>query len=209
MILDALNQLVIDFVSSSGYLGLFFAMFIEGIITPIPSEAIVPFAGYLASTGQLSIILVVLAATIGATCGSTVSYCLARWVGRPFVLRIGKYIGINENTIGKADRWFEKHGTRGALFGPMFPGIRSIIAYPAGLTKMSLKKYVPYFFMGSLVWNSTLTIAGYYLGDGWIEFWKSTANFDVIVLAVLVVGIVGFLAYRHFNKKSAAPEPKE
>jgi membrane protein DedA with SNARE-associated domain len=206
MIFDVLNQFVIDFISSTGYLGLFFAMFIEGIITPIPSELIVPFAGYLASIGQLNIVLVILVASIGATCGSTVSYSLARWLGRPFVLRFGKYAGINENSIKRADKWFAKYGKWGALFGPMLPGFRSIISYPAGLTKMDLKKFLPFFFMGSLVWNTTLTLIGYNLGASWISFCKSMEGLDIVIIAALVIGLLSYLIYRRYHKKDTAKE---
>lgn len=206
MIFDALNQFAIDFINSTGYLGLFFAMFIEGIITPIPSEAIMPFAGYLASTGQLNIVLVILIASVGAVCGSTVSYSLARWLGRPFILRYGKFIGINENSIGRADKWFAKHGSWGALFGPMIPGVRSIISYPAGLTKMDLKKYLPLFFAGSLVWNTVLALIGYNLGAHWIDFWKSTEGLDLVIIATLVVGTVSYLVYRRYSKNESLLE---
>jgi membrane protein DedA with SNARE-associated domain len=200
LLFDSLNQLIIDFINGTGYLGLFFAMFIEGIITPIPSEAIVPFAGYLASTGQLNLLLVILVASIGATCGATVSYSLARWLGRPFILRFGKYIGINENSIKRADKWFAKRGKWGALFGPMIPGIRSIISYPAGLTRMDLKKYLPLFFAGSLVWNTVLSMIGYNLGAHWIDFWKSTEGLDLAVIAILAISLVVYLIYRYHRK---------
>jgi membrane protein DedA with SNARE-associated domain len=200
---DSLNQLIIDFINGTGYVGLFLAMFIEGIITPIPSEAIVPFAGYYASTGQLNIILVILVASIGATCGSTVSYGLARWLGRPFILRFGKYIGINENSIKKADKWFAKRGKWGALFGPMIPGVRSIISYPAGLTRMDLKKYLPLFFVGSLVWNTVLSMVGYNLGAHWIDFWRSTEGLDLAIIAILVMSLVGYVIYKYYRKNES------
>jgi len=200
LLFDSLNQVVIDFINGTGYLGLFFAMFIEGIITPIPSEAIVPFAGYLASTGQLNIVLVILIASIGATCGSTVSYSLARWLGRPFILRFGRYIGINEGSIERADKWFAKRGTWGALFGPMIPGIRSIISYPAGLTRMDLRKYLPLFFVGSLTWNTVLSMIGYNLGAHWIDFWKSTEGLDLVMIGMFAIGLIGYMAYKYYFK---------
>jgi membrane protein DedA with SNARE-associated domain len=203
MLFDSLNQVIIDFITATGYLGLYFAMFIEGIITPIPSEAIVPFAGYLASTGQLNIVLVILVASIGATCGSTVSYALARWLGRPFILRFGKFIGINENSIKRADAWFAKRGKWGALFGPMIPGVRSIISYPAGLTRMNLKTYLPLFFVGSLTWNTVLSMIGFNLGAHWIDFWKSTEGLDLAIIAILAIGLVGYVVYRLYRKNES------
>jgi membrane protein DedA with SNARE-associated domain len=200
---DSLNQLIIDFINGTGYLGLFSAMFVEGIITPIPSEAIVPFAGYLASVGQLNIVLLILIASIGATCGSTVSYSLARWLGRPFIMRFGKFIGINENSIKRADKWFARRGKYGALFGPMIPGVRSIISYPAGLTRMDLKSYLPLFFVGSLVWNTVLSMIGYNLGAHWIDFWKGTEGLDLAIIVILATSVLGYVAYKYYRKNES------
>jgi membrane protein DedA with SNARE-associated domain len=195
-IIDTMNQFIIDFISSSGYLGIFFAMFIEGIITPIPSELIMPFAGYLASTGEFYLPFVILAGTIGATMGSTVAYGIARAVGRPLVERYGRFIFLDQKKVDKADAWFKKWGSWGILIGHAIPGIRSVISFPAGIFKMDFKKFVLFTFLGALIWNTVLASAGYLLGEYYIQFWKALDGWDIIILAVAIVGLIIYLLWQ-------------
>ncbi|MDD1755236.1 MAG: DedA family protein [Methanomassiliicoccales archaeon] len=194
-IIESLNQIIIDFISSSGYPGIFFAMFIEGIITPIPSELIMPFAGYLASTGRFSLPLVILAGTLGATLGSTVAYGIARLVGRPIVDKYGRYIFLDQTKVDKADAWFKKYGSWGILLGHAIPGIRSIISFPAGIFKMDLKRFILFTFLGALIWNTVLSSAGYLLGEYYIEFWKALEGWDLIIIAIAVVAVAAYLLW--------------
>lgn len=200
-IIDTLNQVIIDFISSSGYLGIFFSMFIEGIITPIPSELIMPFAGYLASTGMFYLPFVILAGTLGATLGSMVAYGIARIVGRPLVDKYGRYLFLDQKKIDKADAWFKKWGSWGILIGHAIPGIRSVISFPAGLFKMDLKKFVLFTFLGALIWNSVLASAGYLLGEYYINFWRALDGWDLIILAAALIGLALYLLW----KRKSAP----
>ena len=195
-IIESLNQIVIDFISSSGYLGIFVAMLVEGIFTPIPSELIMPFAGYLASTGEFSLPLVILAGTLGATLGSTVAYGIARMVGRPLVDKYGKYILLDQKKVDKADAWFKKWGSWGILIGHAIPGIRSVISFPAGIFKMDLKRFVLFTFFGALIWNTVLSTVGYLLGEYYIEFWEAVGGWDLIILAVAGVALAAYLLWQ-------------
>jgi len=195
-IIESLNQIVIDFISSSGYLGIFVAMLVEGIFTPIPSELIMPFAGYLASTGEFSLPLVILAGTLGATLGSTVAYGIARMVGRPLVDKYGKYILLDQKKVDKADAWFKKWGSWGILIGHAIPGIRSVISFPAGIFKMDLKRFVLFTFFGALIWNTVLSTIGYFLGEYYIEFWEAVGGWDLIILAVAGVALAAYLLWQ-------------
>jgi membrane protein DedA with SNARE-associated domain len=202
-IIETLNQIVIDFISSSGYLGIFFAMFVEGIITPIPSELIMPFAGYLASTGRFSLPLVILSGTLGATLGSTLAYGIARIVGRPLVDKYGRYIFLDQKKVDKADDWFKKWGSWGILIGHAIPGIRSIISFPAGIFKMDLKRFVLFTFFGALIWNTVLSSAGYLLGEYYIEFWKALDGWDMIILVMAGVLLVVYLLWQRRRAASS------
>jgi membrane protein DedA with SNARE-associated domain len=202
-IIETLNQIIIDFISTSGYLGIFVAMFIEGIITPIPSELIMPFAGYLASTGMFSFPLVIIAGTLGATMGSTVAYGIARMVGRPLVDRYGKYIFLDQKKVDKADTWFKKWGSWGILIGHAIPGIRSIISFPAGIFKMDLKRFILFTFLGALIWNTVLSSIGYLLGEYYIEFWKAVDGWDLIILAIAGIGLAAYLLWQRKKAVSA------
>lgn len=192
-IIADLSQIVLDFINSAGYIGIFLAMFMEGIITPIPSEMIVPFGGYLAYQGKMEIWAVVLVATLGSTAGSTVSYFLAQKLGRPVLLKFGRYIGIDDETVSRSERFFAKRGKFSVLFGHMVPGIRSIISYPAGICKMDLKVFLVFTFIGGLVWNSVLATVGFFLGDQWMNFWHSLEGWDLVIIITTVAIAAAYL----------------
>lgn len=200
-IIDSINQIIIDFISSSGYLGIFFAMFVEGILTPIPSEIIMPFAGYLASTGRFSLPLVILAGSLGATCGSSVAYGIARALGRPIVQRYGRYIFLDERKVEKADAWFKKWGNWGIMIGHAIPGVRSVISFPAGIFKMDFKRFVLFTFLGASIWNTVLASAGYLLGEYYLEFWQALEGWDIVILVAVVAGVAAYLLYQNRKAK--------
>lgn len=207
-LIEMINEWVLALITSSGYLGIFFAMLVEGIFTPIPSELIMPFAGYLASTGELNFVLVIIVGSLGATLGSTVAYLLGRKLGRPFLDRYGRYLGFDKDSLDKADAWFAKWGKYGILIGHSIPVIRSIISFPAGITRMELKTFVPFTFLGAMVWNTVLVTAGYLLGEYWIRFAESLDGWDVVIIAALVVGYIAYVVYnrRKHRVRSAADE---
>jgi membrane protein DedA with SNARE-associated domain len=205
MIIDSINTFIIDLIGDTGYIGIFLAMLIEGIFTPIPSELIMPFAGYVASTGELNFILVILIGSIGAVIGSFIAYLLACHLGRPLIDRYGKYFGLDRSKLEAAERWFKKWGVWGIFIGHSLPGIRSIISFPAGLAKMDRVKFVTFTFLGALVWNTVLVSAGYLLGENWIQFWKSTDGLDYVILGALGAVLVGYYVYVKRKKATLIP----
>ncbi|MDD1743588.1 MAG: DedA family protein [Methanomassiliicoccales archaeon] len=202
-IIEAINQIIIDFIVSTGYLGIFVAMFVEGIFTPIPSELIMPFAGYLASTGHFFLPLVIVVGSLGAVCGSSVAYGIARLVGRPVVKRYGRFIFLDDKKVDRADAWFKRWGNWGILIGHALPGIRSVISFPAGIFKMDFKRFVIFTFLGALIWNTVLVSAGYLLGELYIGFWKALEGWDIVILAAAILGVAGYLLYQ---RKKAGEE---
>ncbi len=201
MIIDTLNQIIIDLIETTGYLGIFLAMLVEGIFTPIPSELIMPFAGYVAYTGELNFFLVILVGSMGAVIGSSVAYMLALWLGRPIVDRFGIFFGLDEGKMASAERWFKRWGVWGIFIGHSLPGIRSVISFPAGLSKMDRKKFVMFTFSGALVWNTVLVTAGYLLGENWIQFWERTDGMEYVVLGLLGLVLVLYFLYKKRNNK--------
>ena len=201
-LLDTIFEVVTNFIDTIGYAGILLAMFIEGILTPIPSEIIVPFAGYLAESGRFNLVLVILVASIGATAGALVAYYLAKWLGRAVILRYGRYIGLKESSLDKANQWFEKYGSYGVLIGHALPGIRSIISFPAGLANMDLKRFATFTFIGAAIWNSVLGSAGYLLGEnyGRIEELFEAAHIDLIIITAAIIILVVYFIYRHYKK---------
>ncbi|MCG7845145.1 MAG: DedA family protein, partial [Methanomassiliicoccales archaeon] len=199
MIIDSINQFIIDLITNTGYIGILLAMLVEGVFTPLPSEMIMPFAGYVAYTGELNFILVIIVGSVGAVIGSFIAYLLASHIGRPLVDRFGKYIGLDQEKLDAAERWFKKWGVWGIFIGHSLPGIRSIISFPAGRAKMDRLKFVTFTFLGAMVWNTVLVSAGYLLGEDWIEFWKSTDGWDYVILGLL--GVILVVYYVHLRRK--------
>jgi len=200
-LIEMISEWILALITSAGYLGIFLAMFVEGILTPIPSELIIPFAGYLASTGQMNLVLVVLVGSLGAVCGSTVAYFIGRLLGRPFIDRFGKYFGFGPDSMCRAEAWFARWGNYGILLGHSLPGIRSIISFPAGISKMDVKRFVVFTFIGATIWNSVLAVAGYFLGSLYFEIAQSLDGWDIVIIAAVVVVFLAYVMYGRWKNK--------
>jgi membrane protein DedA with SNARE-associated domain len=201
-LIEMINEWMLALITSSGYLGIFLAMFVEGVFTPLPSELIMPFAGYLTSTGELSFVPVILVGSLGATAGSTIAYLIGRKLGRPFLDRYGRYLGFGADSLYKADAWFAKWGNYGILIGHAIPGIRSIISFPAGITRMNIRMFALFTFLGATVWNTVLVTAGFFLGEYWIRFSESLDGWDVIIIGGLVIAFVAYVLYGRWKQKA-------
>ena len=200
-VLGAFTDLFIGIVAALGYPGIFLAMFVEGVITPIPSEMILPFAGYLARTGALSFPLVVLVASLAAMLGSGGAYALGLRFGRPFVLRYGRYLFLDATDLDRAERWFRRWGNVGVFLANCVPGARSIVAYPAGAGRMPFVPFLAATFGGALVWNTVLAASGWFLFEGWRTL---VDTFEFIDLVALVAIVAGIGTYVYANKRRAA-----
>lgn len=199
----ALIGWITAFVSALGYLGIFLLMTVEGILTPIPSELIMPFAGYLAALGQMSIVLAILAGTAGAALGNFVAYQIGYRAGRPLITRHGRILGLGEQEVRWAEEWFAKWGDAGVLIGHAIPGVRSFISYPAGIGRMRLRNFVIFSTLGALIWNSVLVVAGYYLVEQWIAFAEATDNIDLYVALAALGAMIGYIYWRKARVRAA------
>jgi len=154
-------------VSGSGYPGIIALMFAENIFPPIPSELIMPLAGFVAARGELNPILVVVAGALGSVLGALPWYYLGLWLGRERVCalaaRHGRWLTLDEGDVGKAIDWFEKHGGKAVLVGRLVPTVRTLISVPAGMARMPLVPFLAYSAFGTLVWTTLLAAAGYLL----------------------------------------------
>jgi len=148
--IEVIVERTVGFISELGYIGIAVGMAIESANIPLPSEVIMPFGGYLASTGKLQLFWVALAGTIGGTFGSIVSYFLGLWGGRPFLMRYGRYIGVTPQHLLLAERWFERYGESTVFFTRLMPVVRTFISLPAGISRMNFFYFVIYTFLGSL-----------------------------------------------------------
>ena len=165
--LQALIQWISDLLSEYLFAGVFIAALIETIIPPIPTMAVFPTAGFIASQNGLSVIEAVFLGVIGglgASIGSTVIYLIALKLGRTALLRYLNKVKVSEKKLEKVERWFEKYGDKAVLFGRMIPVFREMISVPAGLLKMNVKKFLAYTILGSCGWGITMVLIGYFFG---------------------------------------------
>lgn len=201
--LDIIGYLT-NLIHGFGYLGIFLAAFIETIFPPIPSELILPLAGFISFKSKydyLETLGMAISGTLGSTLGGFIIYFLSRNLGRFAILRIGKYLLINEKKINVADKWFEKYGNYAVFFGRMAPGIREIISIPAGIAKMNILKFLIFTFFGSLVWSCILVFSGYILGTSWEKFSNSLSEYFPYITALIFIGIIIYLLYYLMIKK--------
>ena len=165
--IQALIQWISELLSEYLYLGVFLAALLETIIPPIPTMAVFPTAGFIASQNGLGIFEVVLLGIIGgfgASIGSTVIYLIALKLGRAALLRYLKRVRISEEKLDRVEKWFEKYGDKAVLFGRMVPVFREMISIPAGLLKMDIRKFLLYTILGSCSWGITMVMVGYFFG---------------------------------------------
>jgi membrane protein DedA with SNARE-associated domain len=199
-----LTEWITGFVEAIGYPGIFLLMVVEGILTPIPSEFIMPFAGYLAARGVLNPIAVILVGTAGAAVGNVVAYHIGMRVGRPVIARWGRFIALGEEDLEWAESWFRRYGNVGVLLGHAIPGVRSIISFPAGIGRMGFRSFAVLSTAGAAIWNTVLVVAGYYLLDRWTMVAETTENVDVYVVAGVLTVIVGYVYYRKWRRRRRA-----
>ena len=192
----AIAGFVIATISAGGYLGIVALMAIESVCIPLPSEIIMPFSGYLVSTGRFDLILAATAGAVGCNVGSTVAYFVGRYGGRPLVERWGAYIFMSRRELEAADRFFARFGGLAVLIGRLLPVIRTFIALPAGIARMKQLPFQVYTFVGSWPWCFALAYVGYRLGQRWDSdprLRQIMHRFDYLVVALIVVAAGLFL----------------
>lgn len=181
-----------------GYLAVALAMAIESCNIPLPSEIIMPLAGFLAFQGRLNLYGAALAGAIGCVVGSVVSYYIGSLGGRPLLLRYGRYVLISPHDAERADRFFARFGQVTIFVTRLLPIVRTFISLPAGIARMNLVRFIIYTFLGSLIWSYALALAGYNLGKHWEDIGGVLRRFDLLVAAVIVLLVALFL-YRHLR----------
>jgi membrane protein DedA with SNARE-associated domain len=195
-ILTALVAWIVGIISSTGYLGLVVLMAIESACIPLPSEIIMPFAGYLVSVGQFSLIGAATMGALGCNLGSTVAYYVAASGGRSAIERWGVYLLISPRDLRRAEQFFDRYGSVTVFIGRLLPVVRTFIAFPAGLARMPMAKFQIYTFLGSWPWCFGLAYIGYVLGDRWNSgptLRKLFHQFDAVIVALIMAGFAGFV----------------
>ena len=208
-IITILSHFIVATISALGYGGIVLLMAIESACIPLPSEIIMPFSGYLVSTGELNLWGVATAGAIGCVLGSLVAYWVGMYGGRPFIEKYGRYILLSRHDLDIADRWFAKYGEVIVFVSRLLPAIRTFIAFPAGVARMNLSRFVIYTFAGSLPWCLALAYVGQKLGEQWdqdprLKMWFHRFDFLIGIAAVL---FVGWWIWRHVKHSRPATHP--
>jgi membrane protein DedA with SNARE-associated domain len=207
-VISALASWIVEVISTAGYFGVVLMMAIESACIPLPSEVIMPFAGYLVSIGQFSLIGAATAGALGCNLGSTVAYYIAAVGGRPVLDRWGKYVLISAKELERTDRFFARYGAATVFFGRLLPVVRTFIAFPAGLARMPMLKFQVYTFLGSWPWCFVLAYIGYLLGARWDSdptFRKLFHEFDAVVVVAVVAGFAWLIWSRWREIRRSAP----
>jgi membrane protein DedA with SNARE-associated domain len=195
--MGSVTNWVTDVVDKLGYLGVALMVALENLFPPIPSEVVLPLAGFVAGQGRASLPGMVLAATVGSVVGAWALYAIAALVGpvrlRRFVGRFGRWFGVSPADLDRAEAWFDRRAAPAVLVCRCVPLVRSLVSIPAGFRRMPLLRFTLYTAMGSAVWNVALVTAGYVLGDRWDEVEPVVAVLQWIVVAVILAAVAWFV----------------
>jgi len=207
-LLDSLKVWVENIISTGGYPGLYFVMFLENVFPPIPSEVVLPLAGSLSLTGRFSIPLITIVGMFGSLTGAFLFYGLGKWLGeervRKFIAKFGKYALLSVEDFDKSKDWFDKYDEWVIFFSRMVPIVRSLISIPAGVSSMNLAKFSVYTILGTALWSFILSYAGRLLGEQWPIITDFINTYQNVVLAVTLLAIAAFVTHRLVRKKKQA-----
>ncbi|SFE22968.1 DedA family protein [Roseivivax sediminis] len=187
---------ITSLMEQSSYAAAAFLMFLENVFPPIPSEIVLPLAGFIAHRDGLSLVLMIATGSAGSLAGAVLWYYLGAWIGldrlKSFARKYGRWLTLTPGEIDAADAWFDNHGGKAVFIGRLVPGIRTFISVPAGLSGMGMGKFLSYTAAGTVIWTTFLTVAGWFLGRNYAAVSGWLAPVSNVVLVVLV----GWYLYR-------------
>ena len=194
MVTEKIAEIAVQCLDKTGYFGAGFLMALESMIAPVPSEAVMPFVGFQVADGKWSLWAAILATSIGSLVGSLISYLLGAYGGRPVVLKVGKYLLLNEEDLHKTEQFFHKRAGTWTLFISRFiPVVRHLISIPAGMGKMPMSHFLLATLCGATIWNSFLLFCGMKLNDNWETVQKYSHKIDIVVVILVFVAFVWFV----------------
>jgi membrane protein DedA with SNARE-associated domain len=202
MIVEKIVEYIVLGMSVGGYFGLFILMALESMIAPVPSEIVMPFAGYLVLQGRLDFWTAVLVSGLGSAFGSLISYYMGSYLGRPFILKFGKFLLLEEEHLEWTEKWFKRRGNKTIFISRFVPVVRHLISIPAGVAKMPLRKFVLYTFLGATLWNLILLYAGFKLGSHWDKIHEYSRQLDIIFVIAVALFVAYFIRKHHKNRKN-------
>ncbi|HIS38024.1 MAG TPA: DedA family protein [Candidatus Onthousia faecavium] len=204
-----METIITDIMNSYGYLGIFFLIMIENVFPPIPSELILTFGGFMVISSNMTIVGVIIAATLGSVVGALILYFIGKILNKERLIKIvtskyGKLLRVKPKDIESADKWFNTKGNITVLFCRFVPIVRSLISIPAGMSEMPMFKFLLYTTIGSAVWNTALVCVGAFAGDKKDAILAFIDNASHIILIVLIILIIGFIIWFYHRKSKKA-----
>lgn len=200
-IFSLIGQFAIKTIEFLSYPGITILMALESMIFPLPSELVMPFAGFSVAMGKLNFGLVILASSLGSLLGSLISYYIGLYGGNKVVLKLGKYLLLDVTDLEKTEKWFREKGTKTIFISRFIPVVRHLISIPAGIGRMNLGKFCLYTILGATLWNSFLTYLGYLLGENWHLIRNYSECFSIVIAILILLSGIYFIS-RHFKHKS-------
>ena len=207
-----MSDWITNLVDSAGYLGVVLLMFLENVFPPIPSEVVMPLAGFATARGELSFLGVVAAGTLGSILGALPLYALGRWANEDRLVRwadrYGKWLAVRGGDIRDADAWFDRHGGRAVLIGRLVPGVRSLVSIPAGMAQMPLVPFLLYTAVGTAIWTAALAWAGRLLGEHYDRVARYVGPAAYVIFGIIAVAAVAwwFRRRRHVEAQDDTTE---
>ncbi|MBI4849856.1 MAG: DedA family protein [Nitrospirae bacterium] len=191
---------LVNTIGELGYPGIFLLMAMESSVIPVPSELVMPPAGYLAHQGKMNIFIAIFWGTMGSLVGAYANYFASHYLGRPLLLKYGKYVWITEEKFSKVEKFFHAHGEISTFIGRLLPVVRHLISLPAGLAGMNHFKFSLYTLMGAGIWVTILTYIGYFIGENQELIMKY--SHQALIIVVLVSAVIIYIYIRSHKKKS-------
>lgn len=202
-----MQEFILTIMEQFGYLGVFLLIAVENIFPPIPSEVILIGGGFLTTTINLNVVIMIIAATLGSVIGAIALYFIGKIFNKERLKKIvsgkiGKILRLKEKDIDMADEWFDKKGNITVFFCRFVPIVRSLISIPAGMSEMPMLKFLAYTTVGSLIWNTVLIFIGNRVGDNWESILGIFDKYSHIVLIILVIIFIGFIVWFYKFRKT-------
>jgi len=208
-VFDAISEWIQSIVRAGGYPVVFLLIMLESTLVPIPSELVMPFAGFMAWKGEFSLPVIMVINSVAALIGSGFCYAIGVVGGKPFLTNYGKYFLVRQHEIERTEAFFARHGKTTILIARFLPVIRHVISVPAGIARMPLPGFFLQTFLGSTIWGGALILLGYYVGANWEAFARTVKHVDLLIAAILVLALVAlairFVVRRRREHLQAAP----
>ena len=199
---DTIFNFALGLISQTGYTGIFLLMVMESATLPVPSEIVLPLAGYLVYTGQLEYWITVIVASVGSMIGTVIDYEIGYYLGRPAILRYGRWVRLSEHHLERSELWFRKYGNPVVLLARFVPLVRTVIAFPAGIAKMSMTRFLAYSAVGIVAWDALLIYLGVLFGQNeHLIVATLESTFTLVEIAAVAALLVGLYFYSRRNRK--------